>query len=106
MQLKMPNLGTVARSRSPRLYLVPTPVVGADGTVAEILLNPVGGPYGPLPSDPSRFPASIYPRTAVCHILHGRPGVRCTRAGLLLNAGGGDRSCSSQPSPSSSPSPR
>ena len=82
------------------------PVVGADGTVAEILLNPVGGPYGPLPSDPSRFPASIYPRTAVCHILHGRPGVRCTRAGLLLNAGGGDRSCSSQPSPSSSPSPR
>lgn len=81
MQLKLPNLGVVPRSRSPRLYLIPTPVKDANGAVVEILLNPVGGAYGPLPSDPVWFPASINPRTAVCHILRGRATARCTRAG-------------------------
>jgi hypothetical protein len=81
MQLKLPNLGTVARSRSPRLYLIPTPVYDANGTVEEILLNPVGGAYGPLPSDPPWLPASIDPRTAVCHLLRGHANAKCTRAG-------------------------
>jgi hypothetical protein len=69
MQLKLPNLGAVPRSRSPRLYLLPTPIKDASGNVVEILLNPVGGAYGPLPNDPAWFPDSINARTAVCRIL-------------------------------------
>jgi hypothetical protein len=80
MQLKLPNLGAVDRSRSPRLYLIPTRVTDPNGNV-EILLNPVGGPYGPLPSDPAWFPDSINPRTVVCHILRGYAATRCMRAG-------------------------
>ena len=81
MQLKLPNLGAVARSRSPRLYLIPTEVKDANNKVVEILLNPAGGAYGPLPSDPPWFPAGVNPRIAVCHILRGHAAVRCTRAG-------------------------
>ncbi len=81
MQLKLPNLGAVDRSRTPRLYLVPTPVTDADGNVVEILLNPVGGPYGALPSDPAGFPDSLNPSTAVCHILRGYAAAPCIRAG-------------------------
>ena len=81
MQLNLPNLGAVDRSRSPRLFLVPTPVRDDDGKIVEILENPVGGPYGPLPSDPAWFPGSINPRTAVCHILRGPAAARCVPAG-------------------------
>lgn len=76
MELKLPTLGTVARSRSPRVYMIPTKVTDAQGDI-EILWNPVGGPYGPLPSDPPWFPGSV----AVCGILRGHAMARCARAG-------------------------
>ena len=81
VQLQLPNLGAVNRSRSPHLFLLPTPVRDADGTIVEILENPVGGPYGPLPSDPVWFPGNLNPRTAGCHILRGPAAARCVRAG-------------------------
>jgi len=80
MQLKLPDLGVVARSRSPRLYMLPTRVTDSKGNT-EILLNPVGGSYGSLPSDPPWFPDSVNPHTAVCHILRGRATARCVHAG-------------------------
>lgn len=74
MQLKLPDLGTVDRSVDSSLYLVPTPVTDDNGKVLEILLDPVGGPYGSLPGDPAWFGRHLSSCSAVRHILRRHSG--------------------------------
>ncbi len=72
---RLPVQGVVDRSVPLDIYLVATPVPGAN----ETLEDPVGGPYGPLPGDPAWFPESVSPRLAACHILSGYAAARCLR---------------------------
>lgn len=81
MALKLPIQATVDRATPLDIFLVPTEVTDSTGRVIEIIEDPVGGPYGPLPADPGNFPASADPRLAVCHILSGYARAQCTRGG-------------------------
>ena len=72
---RLPVQGVVDRSVPLDIYLVATPVPGAN----EILEDPVGGPYGAMPGDPAWFPEGVNPRVAVCHILSGYAAARCLR---------------------------
>lgn len=79
MQSKLPIQGAVDRSIALDIYLVSQPVTDDNGNIVEILEDPVGGPYGPLPGDPPWFPESVNPRMAVCQILSGYAAARCLR---------------------------
>lgn len=81
IQSRLPIQGAVDRRIALDIYLVPLNVTDGTGKVITILENPVGGPYGPLPSDPSWFPESINPRLAACQLLSGYAAARCLRAG-------------------------
>jgi hypothetical protein len=81
IQSKMPVQGVVDRRIALDIYLVPLNVTDDNGKILVILENPVGGPYGPLPSDPAWFPESINPRQAACQVLSGYAAARCLRAG-------------------------
>jgi hypothetical protein len=63
MALYLPIQAAVDRSTPLEIYLVEQPIT-VDGNVVEILANPVGGPYGPLPGDPAWFARRLDPRVA------------------------------------------
>jgi hypothetical protein len=81
IQSKLPVQSVVDRRIALDIYLVPLNVTDDTGKILQILENPVGGPYGPLPSDPAWFPESVNPRLTACQLLSGYARARCLRAG-------------------------
>jgi hypothetical protein len=80
MPLHLPTQATVDRSIPLDVYLVPSPVRDDQGNILEILEEPVGGPYGPLPGDGAWFPERIDSRAAAYQLAARYATIRCRLA--------------------------
>jgi hypothetical protein len=79
MPLNLPIQAVVDRSAPLQLFLVDTPVPAVHPVL--ILRNPIGGTYGPMPSDPAVSSSRVNPRLAVCQVLSAYAVPRCLRGG-------------------------
>jgi hypothetical protein len=52
-----------------------------NGRLLAILRREFGYPAGRLPGDPGRFPSTVDPRLAVCHMLSPAAATRCLAGG-------------------------
>jgi hypothetical protein len=62
------------------VFSIDTRVV-SNGNLLAILRREFGYPAGRLPGDPGRFPSTVDPRLAVCHMLSPAAAARCLAGG-------------------------
>jgi hypothetical protein len=75
-----PVSAMVDRRDIPDVFSIDTRIV-SDGELLAILRREFGYPAGRLPGDPGRFPSTVDPRLAVCHVLSPVAAARCLRGG-------------------------
>lgn len=76
-----PVSALVDRRDIPDVFSIDTRVVSKKGQLLAILRREFGYPAGRLPGDPGRFPSTVDPRLAVCHVLSPVAASRCLRGG-------------------------
>lgn len=81
MALKLPNQVSIDRSVPLSSYMLTIVITDNHGDVIQKLNNPIGGPYGAVPSDPAYFPDGVNTRVAVCQVLTANAAMRCLRFG-------------------------
>lgn len=82
MPLNLPTQAVVDRSVPLEIYLVVVSrILDSKGNLIETIEQPVGGPYGPLPSDPAWFPKNIDSRAAAYQLAARYAATRRRLAG-------------------------
>lgn len=81
MQVNLPVQAVVDRSVLLDMFMRSVYVRDKDGSVIQILKNPVGGPYGMMPGDLGWFSVSIDPRVLGCEMFRGHDAGRCAVRG-------------------------
>jgi hypothetical protein len=76
-----PVSAMVDRRDIPDVFSIDTRIVSKEGELLAILRREFGYPAGRLPGDPGRFPSTVDPRLAVCHMLSPVAAARCLGGG-------------------------